>query len=50
VIYHGYADISIAVSTDKGLVTPVLRNVERMGFAEIEAAIAATPRRRAKAA
>src|SRR5688572_8271291 len=40
VIYHGYADISIAVSTDKGLVTPVLRNVERMGFAEIEQAIA----------
>jgi 2-oxoglutarate dehydrogenase E2 component (dihydrolipoamide succinyltransferase) len=41
VIYHGYADISVAVSTDKGLVTPVLRNVERMGFGEIEAQIAA---------
>jgi 2-oxoglutarate dehydrogenase E2 component (dihydrolipoamide succinyltransferase) len=40
IVYHGYADISIAVSTDKGLVTPVLRNVERMGFAEIEAQIA----------
>ena len=40
VIYHGYADISIAVSTDKGLVTPVLRNVERMTFADIEAGIA----------
>jgi 2-oxoglutarate dehydrogenase E2 component (dihydrolipoamide succinyltransferase) len=40
VIYHGYADISIAVSTEKGLVTPVLRNVERMGFADIENAIA----------
>ena len=40
IIYHGYADISIAVATDKGLVTPVLRNVERMGFADIEAAIA----------
>ncbi|SDY18387.1 2-oxoglutarate dehydrogenase E2 component [Lysobacter sp. yr284] len=39
VIYHGYADISIAVSTDKGLVTPVLRNVERMGFADVEKAI-----------
>jgi 2-oxoglutarate dehydrogenase E2 component (dihydrolipoamide succinyltransferase) len=39
VIYHGYADISIAVSTEKGLVTPVLRNVERMGFAEIEKGI-----------
>jgi len=39
VIYHGYADISIAVSTDKGLVTPVLRNVERMSFADIEKGI-----------
>jgi 2-oxoglutarate dehydrogenase E2 component (dihydrolipoamide succinyltransferase) len=40
VIYHGYADISIAVSTDKGLVTPVLRNVERQSFADIEKGIA----------
>jgi 2-oxoglutarate dehydrogenase E2 component (dihydrolipoamide succinyltransferase) len=40
VIYHGYADISIAVATDKGLVTPVLRNVESMSFADIEGAIA----------
>lgn len=40
IIYHGYADISIAVSTEKGLVTPVLRSVERMGFADIERAIA----------
>jgi len=39
IIYHGYADISIAVATDRGLVTPVLRNVERMSFAEIEKAI-----------
>ena len=39
IIYHGYADISIAVSTDKGLVTPVLRNVERMGFADVEKGI-----------
>ena len=39
IIYHGYSDISIAVSTDKGLVTPVLRDVERMGFAEIEQGI-----------
>ena len=41
IIYHGYADISIAVSTDRGLVTPVLRNVERMSFAEVEKAIEA---------
>ncbi|MFN9124064.1 MAG: dihydrolipoyllysine-residue succinyltransferase, partial [bacterium] len=40
VIYHGYADISIAVATEKGLVTPVLRNVERMSFADVEGAIA----------
>ena len=40
VIYHGYADVSIAVSTEKGLVTPVLRNVERMSFADIEKTIA----------
>ncbi len=40
VVYHGYADISIAVSTDKGLVTPVLRNVERQSFADIEKGIA----------
>ncbi len=40
VIYHGYQDISIAVATDKGLVTPVLRNVQDMGFADIEKGIA----------
>ena len=41
VIYHGYQDISVAVSTDKGLVTPVLRDAQNMSFAEIEKAIAA---------
>ncbi len=40
IVYHGYADISVAVSTDKGLVTPVLRNVESMSFADIEQGIA----------
>jgi 2-oxoglutarate dehydrogenase E2 component (dihydrolipoamide succinyltransferase) len=40
IIYHGYQDISVAVSTDKGLVTPVLRDAQNMGFAEIEKAIA----------
>ena len=45
VIYHGYADISIAVSTEKGLVTPVLRNVERMSFADIESGIAGYARK-----
>jgi len=40
IIYHGYADISVAISTERGLVTPVLRNVERMSFAEVEKGIA----------
>ena len=40
VIYHGYQDISIAVSTEKGLVTPVLRDVQDMGFADVEKGIA----------
>ncbi|MBL0029326.1 MAG: 2-oxoglutarate dehydrogenase complex dihydrolipoyllysine-residue succinyltransferase [Rhodanobacteraceae bacterium] len=40
IIYHGYSDISIAVATEKGLVTPVLRNAETLGFADIEKAIA----------
>jgi 2-oxoglutarate dehydrogenase E2 component (dihydrolipoamide succinyltransferase) len=41
VIYHGYQDISVAVSTEKGLVTPVLRDAQNMSFAEIEKAIGA---------
>ncbi len=36
VVYHGYQDIGVAVSTDKGLVVPVLRNAENMGLADIE--------------
>lgn len=36
IVYHGYQDIGVAVSTEKGLVVPVLRNVENMGLAEIE--------------
>lgn len=39
VVYHGYQDISIAVSTDKGLVTPVLRDTQNLSFAEIEQGI-----------
>jgi 2-oxoglutarate dehydrogenase E2 component (dihydrolipoamide succinyltransferase) len=39
VVYHGYQDISVAVSTEKGLVVPVLRNVENMGLADIESGI-----------
>jgi 2-oxoglutarate dehydrogenase E2 component (dihydrolipoamide succinyltransferase) len=40
IIYHGYQDISVAVSTDKGLVTPVLRDAQSMSFGDIEKAIA----------
>jgi len=39
IIYHGYQDISIAVSTEKGLVTPVLRDVQDMSFADVEKGI-----------
>src|SRR6185503_20112393 len=39
VIYHGYQDISVAVSTEKGLVTPVLRDAQNISFADIEKAI-----------
>jgi 2-oxoglutarate dehydrogenase E2 component (dihydrolipoamide succinyltransferase) len=35
-IFHDYADISIAVSTPRGLTVPVMRNVESMGMADIE--------------
>lgn len=40
VVYHGYYDIGIAVSSPRGLVVPVLRDCEQMGFAEIEQGIA----------
>jgi 2-oxoglutarate dehydrogenase E2 component (dihydrolipoamide succinyltransferase) len=39
IIYKNYYDIGVAVSTPKGLVVPVLRNAERMSFAEVEKAI-----------
>lgn len=36
IVYHGYYDIGIAVSTDRGLVVPVIRNADKMTFSEIE--------------
>lgn len=39
IVYHDYADISIAVSAPKGLVVPVIRNAESMSMAEIEAKV-----------
>ena len=38
-VYHGYQDIGVAVSTDRGLMVPVLRNTEAMGLADIESTI-----------
>ena len=38
-IYHGYQDISVAIGSPRGLVTPVLRNADNMGLAEIESKI-----------
>ncbi len=40
IVYHGYADVGVAVSSDRGLVVPVLRNAESMSLAEIENGIA----------
>ncbi len=39
VVYHGYQDIGVAVSTDDGLVVPVLRDADFMSVADVEAAI-----------
>lgn len=41
IVYRDYVDISVAVATPKGLVVPVLRNVESMNYADIELAIGA---------
>jgi 2-oxoglutarate dehydrogenase E2 component (dihydrolipoamide succinyltransferase) len=40
IVYHHYYDIGIAVGTDRGLVVPILRNADRLTFAEIEKQIA----------
>ncbi|MEE1653798.1 2-oxoglutarate dehydrogenase complex dihydrolipoyllysine-residue succinyltransferase [Brachymonas sp. G13] len=40
IIYHGYFDIGIAVSSPRGLVVPILRDVDQMNFADIEKKIA----------
>jgi 2-oxoglutarate dehydrogenase E2 component (dihydrolipoamide succinyltransferase) len=36
IVYHGYQDVGVAVSTDKGLVVPVLRDADQLGIAQIE--------------
>ncbi|WP_329414612.1 2-oxoglutarate dehydrogenase complex dihydrolipoyllysine-residue succinyltransferase [Acinetobacter indicus] len=41
IVYHGYYDIGVAVSSDRGLVVPVLRDTDRMNYAEVESGIGA---------
>lgn len=52
IVYHGYYDIGIAVSTERGLVVPVVRDADQMSMADIEKAIndAATRARQGKLA
>lgn len=45
VIYHNYYDIGIAVSTDRGLMVPVLRDVDQMTFAAFESELGAVAKR-----
>ncbi|MGB5080665.1 MAG: 2-oxoglutarate dehydrogenase complex dihydrolipoyllysine-residue succinyltransferase [Burkholderiales bacterium] len=40
IVYHGYFDIGVAVGSPRGLVVPILRDADRMSFAEVEKAIA----------
>jgi len=39
IVYHGFYDVGVAVSSDRGLVVPILRNTERMSLAEMEKTI-----------
>ncbi|GAA5007331.1 2-oxoglutarate dehydrogenase complex dihydrolipoyllysine-residue succinyltransferase [Acinetobacter puyangensis] len=41
IVYHGFYDVGVAVSSDRGLVVPVLRNTDQMSYAEIEGGIGA---------
>src|SRR5690606_24034505 len=40
IVYHGYQDIGVAVSTERGLVVPILRNADFMSLADMERTIA----------
>ena len=40
IVYHNYFDIGIAVSSDRGLMVPVIRDVDQMSFADFESALA----------
>jgi 2-oxoglutarate dehydrogenase E2 component (dihydrolipoamide succinyltransferase) len=39
IVYHEFFDIGVAVSTDRGLIVPVLRNAETLGFGQVETSI-----------
>ena len=39
IVYHEYYDVGVAVSTERGLMVPVIRNAENLNFAELEAAV-----------
>ena len=41
IVYHGFYDIGVAVSSERGLVVPILRDTDRMNYAEVENGIAA---------
>jgi len=41
IVYHDYFDVGVAVSTDRGLIVPVLRDADALGFADIEKAVTA---------
>ncbi|MCU0934108.1 MAG: 2-oxoglutarate dehydrogenase complex dihydrolipoyllysine-residue succinyltransferase [Thiobacillaceae bacterium] len=45
IVYHDYYDVGVAVSSERGLVVPILRNADRLSFAEIEKQIADFGRR-----
>ena len=45
IIYHNYYDIGIAVSTERGLMVPVIRDVDQMSFAEFESELGAVARK-----
>src|SRR5258708_20375017 len=40
IVYHGYFDVGVAVGSPRGLVVPILRDADRMSFAEVEKKIA----------
>jgi 2-oxoglutarate dehydrogenase E2 component (dihydrolipoamide succinyltransferase) len=40
IVYHGFFDVGVAVSTERGLVVPILRDADRLSFAEIEKSVA----------